>query len=210
MITSYATLQTAILNWLGRSSDTDAVARVPEWIQLAEDEMRLNMNRLMLRQGETKDTSFTISAEYTALPSGFIRQRYLRLEGNPPTPLDYIDPQTVERYTLLTSTTEKPQLFTIQGNQLRVIPKPDTTYTCTFGYWTLPNLSVTDPNWLLTAHPKIYLKASLAEAYNYYSDEDSEIKERADVMRMLDQLQTVDGSDAQGSALKMRTDGGTP
>lgn len=210
MITSYATLQTAILNWLGRSSDTDAVTRAPEWIQMAEDELRLNMNRLMLRQGETKDISFSISTEYTALPSGFIRQRYLRLEGNPPQALDYINPQTIERFTLLTGQTGKPKVFTIQGNQVRVIPAPDATYSCTFGYWTLPSLSVTDPNWLLTAHPKLYLKAALAEAYDYYADDENEQGSRMEVERLLDRLCTVDSSDAQGSALKMRVDGGTP
>lgn len=210
-ITDYASLQTAVLSYLNRSGDADAVAQAPLWIQLAEDELRLNMNRLMVRQGETRDTSVTISTEYTALPSGFIRQRYLRLEGNPPQFLDYVAPQAVERWTNLTGQAAQPKLFTIQGNQLRVIPAPDASYATTFGYYTLPSLSNgTTTNWLITAHPKIYLKASLAEAFEYYRDDDGAMKQRLDMDRLLTQLSTVDGSDAQGSALRIRVDSSGP
>jgi hypothetical protein len=134
---TYANLQTEILAKLNRASDTDAATRAVTWITLAEDEMRMALTRLMVRQGETKDDAFSIASEYTALPSGFFRARNLVITSSKPNAnLEYIPPHKVDGLAPYADS-GKPQAFTIQGNQLRVIPPPDTTYTASFTYYAL-------------------------------------------------------------------------
>ena len=209
---TYANLQLEILAKLNRASDTDAVTRCPSWITLAEDEMRLALNRLLARQGETVNTAFTISSEYTALPSGFYRMRSnpVITSVNPKQVLDYTPPTVAEQWDPAMSAA-KPTRWTIQGNQLRVSPAPDASYTATLAYFALPSLSVSNTsNWLLAAHPKIYFKAALAEAYDYYENYDAKNDAQADRDRLFDAIYTSDGVDQQGTRMRARPDGRTP
>jgi len=211
MITDYATLQTSVLAWINRTNDADAVSVCPLWVQMAENELRMAMSRMMVRYGEVRDPAFSISSEYTNLPDGFIRARLLRLEGNTPRELEYMPPQAIERLTLLTSGADKPKIYTIQGNQLRVIPAPDTTYTATFTYYSLPSLSVSNTtNWLLTAYPLIYLFAVIAYAYDYYKDYAGKADKLADMSRLLTELEITEAQGAAASALRMRVDSSCP
>lgn len=210
-ISSYSDLQTAVLNYLVRVNDTDAQTRVLEWIVLAEDELRMDMAKLMLTAGETNDTAFSIGSEYVALPTGFIRARSIRINGNTTRALNYLPPQVMERRTDLTSSSAEPFFYTIQGGQLRFLAAPDTTYTATFAYYALAALTSPAPtNWLLLAHPKIYLRAVLTEAYEYYEDYDKAQVSRADVARLLAKVETTEGQGQAASALQMRPNGSTP
>lgn len=207
---TYANLQAEILAKINRAGDSDAVTRCPSWITLAEDEMRMALTRLMVRQGETKDSTFAISSEYTALPSGFFRIRNIKINGSPTQNLDYVTPEVADNWDVY-GDQNKPRLYTIQNNQLRVYPAPDTPYTATFTYFALPSLSVANTtNWLLTAHPKIYFKSALAEAYDYYDNDNARDLAQSDRDRMFDAIYKSDGSDQQGANLKTRVDGATP
>jgi hypothetical protein len=207
---TYAHLQTYILGRINRSLDTDAATAVIDWIALAEDELRLAARRLQLRQGETVNAAFTISAEYTALPSGFYRQRSLLLTGAPNVELDFVPPNVSDRWGL-NANADKPVAYTVQGNQIRVTPPPDTSYAGIFTYFGLPSLSNSNTtNWLLTAHPKIYVAATLAEAYAYYGNDTKQAKAESDRERLLFAAYESDGSDQMGSNQRMQSDGGCP
>jgi hypothetical protein len=208
---TYANLQTEILAKLNRAADSDAVTRVVSWITLAEDEMRMALTRLMVYQGETKNDAFSISAEYTVLPSGFFRARNLVINSvTPYINMDYIPPKQVDQLDPY-AIADRPRHYTIQGGQLRVIPPPDTTYTASFTYYALPSLSNSQTtNWLLTAHPKLYFIAALAEAYAYYDDGDKWMAAQQDRDRLLSAIYTSDGSDQQGVNMRIRVDNGTP
>lgn len=208
---TYANLQLEILAKLNRAGDTDAVARCVSWITLAENEIRASLNRLMARQGETRDPAFSIAAEYTALPAGFYRGRQILLTSvNPRVILDYVPPSVADSWDMYASA-NTPRLWTIQGGQLRVFPTPNTTYTATFTYWALPSLSGSQTsNWLLAAHPKLYFKAALCEAYDYYDDAENKQSAIADREMLLDKINLADSSDQQGTRLKVRVNGATP
>ena len=207
---TYANLQTEILAKINRT-DTDAVTRCPSWIKLAEDEIRLSLNRLMVRQGETRKTDYTISSEFTALPDDFYRVRSVVITtSNPKVVLDYATPSQADNWNPY-SVTSVPRYWTIQGNQLRVYPSPDASYTATLTYYSLPALSSTNTtNWLLTSHPKIYFKGALVEAYDYYENYDARALAISDREMLLDNLNMADGSDQQGSNMRMRVSGGNP
>ena len=207
---TYTNLQASILAWLNRVSDADAATRCPDWITLAEDEMRMALNRLMVRQGEVNNATFAINSEYTALPSGFYRFRSIKINSTPIQPLEYVSPQLADRWDSL-ATPNLPRLYTIQNNQLRVFPPPDAAYTATITYYALPSLSVSNAsNWMLAAHPKLYLKAALAEAYDYYENNDKFAQNTQERERMISALSTSDSSDQQGTAMRIRTDNGSP
>lgn len=207
---TYANLQTEILTKLVRQNDTDAQVRVLTWISLAEDEMRMAFNRLKVRFGEIKDPAFAITAEYTPLPTGFYSFRTIKLNTSPVQVLDYVAPEVADRWDD-NATPGQPQLRSIQGNQLRVFPPPDASYTATAFYYALTALSGSNTsNWLLAAHPKLYYKAALAEAYDYYEDDEGYQAASADRDRMLSAISTSDSSDQQGSGMRMRVNGATP
>jgi hypothetical protein len=62
-----------------------------------------------------------------------------------------------------------PTMASIVGSSLYLAPVPDDSYSLLLDYEvSLPSLSATQTsNWLLAAHPDVYLFASLAEAAPY-------------------------------------------
>lgn len=177
-ISTYSELLTAAENWLTRS-DSDTVARIPEWITLTEEvatwgseDPELPIKRLRCRQMEQRATA-TISSEYTSLPTAsdagaFLEMRQVKLNTDPTTYLEYLTPQEMDsRWT--SSTTAKPEFFTIVGSELRVAPSPDTSYTAEMWYYkAIPALTSTNTtNWLLTAAPGVYLYGVLFHAVPY-------------------------------------------
>ena len=162
-ITTYAQLQTATANWLDR---TDLSARIPEFIELAE----ANFNRVS-RQPDmiAKDDSFSIAGRYTTLPANTLEIIRIVVDLTPVIVLEYLTPEEISQRRIVMSSTGKPYYFTMIGgssNQLEVLPSPDSTYTSSIVYYTrIAALSDSaTSNWLLAAHPDIYLFGTLVEA----------------------------------------------
>lgn len=170
-ITTYAQLQTATANWLDR---TDLSARIPEFIELAE----ANFNRV-IRQPDmiAKDDSFSIAGRYTTLPANTLEIIRIVVDLTPVIVLEYLTPEEISQRRIVMSSTGKPYYFTMIGgssNQLEVLPSPDSTYTSSIVYYTrIAALSDSaTSNWLLAAHPDIYLFGTLVEAEPYLKNDE--------------------------------------
>ena len=170
-ITTYAELQTATANWLDR---TDLTARIPEFIELSE----ANFNRV-IRQPDmvTKDDSFSITSRYNTLPSDTLEIVRIVLDLTPVIVLEYMTPEEISERRVSMSATGKPYYFTVIGgssDQLEVVPSPDSTYTSSIVYYTrIAALSdAATSNWLLAAHPDIYLFGTLVEAEPYLKNDE--------------------------------------
>jgi len=170
-ISTYAELQTATANWLDR---TDLTARIPEFIELAE----ANFNRVV-RQPDmvTKNDSFSIAGRYTTLPTDTLEIVRIVIDLTPVIVLEYLTPEEISERRIVMSATGKPYYFTVIGgssNQLEVVPSPDDTYTSSIVYYTrIPALTDSaTTNWLLTAHPDIYLFGTLVEAEPYLKNDE--------------------------------------
>ena len=170
-ITTYAELQTATANWLDR---TDLTARIPEFIELSE----ANFNRV-IRQPDmvTKNDSFSIASRYNTLPSDTLEIVRIVLDLTPVVVLEYLTPEEISERRVSMSATGKPYYFTVIGgstNQLEVVPSPDSTYTSSIVYYTrIAALSDSaTSNWLLAAHPDIYLFGTLVEAEPYLKNDE--------------------------------------
>jgi hypothetical protein len=208
--TSYGELQTAILKWLNRAGDTEAASACPDWIALAEDEMRMGMGRLHVRQGETVNEAFAITSAYTDLPSGFFGLRAIVIAGVSPRVLEYMAPGTADTWPSL-DTAGEPRYYTIQGNKIRVFPAPDGAYTANLTYYALPSLTGSNPtNWLLAAHPKLYLYASLAEAAAFFEDAEKAALYEAKREQLLNAIAASDSAFGFGSSMQIRVAGGAP
>ncbi len=155
-ITTYAQLQSAIDSWLNHQLFS---ARSPDFIMLFEAAAN---RRLRVRQQETSTTLVPSSGDAT-LPTDYLSWRQARWDGATPRVLDYAEPDyLVSKFPTVTTT--PPSLFTIEGSTFST--RSSDTTNITFKYFAkVAALSDSAPtNWLLTAHPDIYLFGSLVEA----------------------------------------------
>ena len=71
-MTTYATLKSDITEYMARSDITDALKAT--FVRIAESEIRRSVR---IGAMEVTDTSFAVSSQSTALPTGFIAMRSL-------------------------------------------------------------------------------------------------------------------------------------
>ena len=168
-ITNYSTLKSAIADFLNRS---DLTAVIPTFIALTEAQME---RPLRVRQMIERSTA-SIDTQYSALPSDFLEAKTFKLTSSTPIqPLEFVTPEQMDDLDASIGTaTGKPLYFTIIGNQVRVNPRPDSTYTAELIYFSkLPRLSDSNTtNWLLTSSPDAYLYGSLMHAAPYLKDDE--------------------------------------
>jgi hypothetical protein len=170
--TTYATLQTAIADFLHR---TDLTAVIPDFITLAE--ARLNGD-VVGRSMDTRTTLTTTAGGTTAdrlvtLPTDMLEIRRLTLMTNPAVVLNYKTPdQLVQDNAYLTSTSA-PNCFTVIAGSIELSPNPDAVYSLELVYkQRIPALSVSNTsNWVLAQSPNAYLYGSLLSAAPYMQDD---------------------------------------
>lgn len=167
-ISTYAELQTAIGNWLGRPGDSTITGIIPDWIALAE--VRVN-RELRIRAMEERATA-TISGPYAALPNDFLAMRNFQLNTNPVTSMDLVSPELIDRI-VAGSGAGRPRLYAIVNDEIQLAPAPDGPYPAEMVYWKkFEALLPTAPsNWLLANAPDVYLFGSLVEAAGYLGDD---------------------------------------
>jgi hypothetical protein len=155
-ITTYGELRTAIGNWLDHGLFT---ARIPEFIALFEASAN---RRLRVRQMETS-ISLTPSSGSASLPSDYLAWRRVTWTGSTGVELQYVHPSYL-RAADPSASSGVPRHFTIEGSMLKVRPADDAALE--FNYFQkVPALSDSvSTNWLLGAHPDLYLFGSLVEA----------------------------------------------
>ncbi len=118
--------------------------------------------------------------------------------------------ETIDSLDILASRTNaagKPTYFSIVGNQIRVVPAPDTSYTGELTYYAkLYKLSSTvASNWLLTSSPDIYLYGALLQAAPYLQDDARISVWSALYLAGIEQLQLADDrSTTSGGSLTAR------
>jgi hypothetical protein len=163
----YASLQLNIADWLNRD---DVTAVIPDFIALAEAEMKRRLRRTSTR------AAITISSERTILPDDVAEVRSLYLT----TGIKKMD-QPMRQCTLAmiaeslakyNGETGRPRDFNLRGNVLTVSPIPDQTYTAAIYYFRqLTPLATSDTNVVLTEAPDAYLYGALLQAAPYLEDD---------------------------------------
>jgi hypothetical protein len=158
-ISTYAELQTAAMSFMGREGDTALAAVVDEAIAMAE----AKFNRT-LRVSQMEDTeSVTLTDGVGTLPSDFLSaRRVVDTYGSSDAVLEYATPEWCAQ-TYPTSPAGYAAHYTIIGGSLYVFPLSSGPITLNY-YAKVPALSASNTtNWLLTAHPDLYLQQTLVE-----------------------------------------------
>ena len=167
-LTSYSTLKSSIADWLNRD---DLTSVIPDFISLAEAQIE----RRVPTQKMVKRANATIDTPFSALPADFLSAKSLVLTSTAPVqPLVFLTEDELDSKKWVYRTTGKPIYFALVGNQIEVLPAPDTSYTAELTYVaTLAKLSDSNTsNWVLERHPDVYLYGSLLQAAPYLRDDE--------------------------------------
>jgi len=166
-ISTYTELKTAIANFLARH---DLTSVIPDFIQLAE----ATMSRELETRSQEKRATATLTSgdEYIALPTDLREVREVKLNTTPLTVLTYYSPVALDS-NFSSGGVGKPKGFSIIGDEMKMRPVPDDSYTAEIIYiGSITALSDSNAtNNILTRSPDAYLYGSLAEAYAYLLDE---------------------------------------
>jgi len=167
-ISTYSELQTAVANWLDR---TDLTARVPEFIALAEAQMN---RRLRVRQMVARAEA-ALASEFVEAPSDMLAPIQLALERSESDIrlLQYLAPERLLAEKVGGDSSGEPELYSVVGGSLQLLPAPDATYTGELTYYgKIPPLASNATNWLLSAYPDAYLYGALVQAAPYLVDDE--------------------------------------
>lgn len=128
---------------------------------------------LETRSQEKRATASTVGGnEYLSLPTDLREVREVKLNTTPLTVLSYYSPVALDE-KFASGGQGKPLGYSIIGDEIKLRPVPDTTYSLEIVYiGTINALSATNAtNNILTRSPDAYLYGALAEAYAYLLDE---------------------------------------
>ena len=192
-INTYTTLVAAATEYLAREEDATLVARVPDFITLAE----AKFNRILLHPRMETIATLAVDTgdadpEYLDLPSDFQTMRRARLSGVEGKPrLQFMSRTQLDDYRHSNDNTSgQPVYFTIIGDQMELVPTPNEDYDVEIVYRAnIPAInSGNSTNWLLTMAPDLYLYGVLLEAAPYMKADERIAVWVAGVESALDQL----------------------
>jgi len=219
MINTYATLQTAVANWLDRSDLTD---RIPEFIALAEARMNRTLRlALMLNVDQTTlggAATLVAGTRDYALPSGYLQMVDFHLRTSPITTLSYLTPENMNRMWA-GSQGGKPLAYTIFSDNssgtpiksVRLGPAPASAYDYSIMFYkkidALSDSNTTEQ--MLTNNPDVYLYGALLEAEPFLMNDQRVQLWATAFQEALRALQEQDNKDRHsGSAMRVMNTGG--
>jgi hypothetical protein len=166
-----AELRTSIKDWSKRNDLTDA--QIDDLIVLTEREF----NRVIRHPAmEQRDQAFTISGEYTTLPTGCRELRSILITNSPSHPLKLISPQAADDY-FDNQDTGTPLHYMVSGDggtlSLRVIPAPSSSFNADILYFAAFD-ALTDAvsNYIFANHPDVYLWGALVQLSPFIADDE--------------------------------------
>ncbi len=175
LISDYASLQSAVTEYLARDQDTTLIARIPSFVQLAEAKFN---RQLFVRQMERRAIAVidlrSSGPEFVALPSDFQSMRRIRLASVTGKPcLEFKSGVQIDEYRFgISNVPARPRYFTVLGNELELAPTPDAAYTIEMVYrQAVPPLASSGTNWLLALAPDLYLYGTLLESAPYIKED---------------------------------------
>ena len=162
VITSYATLQTAVADYLARD---DLASYIPNFIQNAENKLYRSIN---LRNEETA-LSVSISSGLATVPTGsgveFKALKFAYYDATPVHPLQWVSIEELYRdYPNRSTSTTSPSVISREGTSFIFGPAAADGTLKGIYYAKKAGLRTTDPSWYVTNAPDVLLYASLLEA----------------------------------------------
>lgn len=196
-ITTYAELQTEIAAWVNK---TNLTAKIPDFVTLAE--AKLN-RRLRTRWQETTLAATDIDTDFhIAIPSTAVAVKALWREADPTWRVEQKDLSYVVENR--DSSGGLARFYAWDGSNWTFDGAGDDI-TGTY-FIKVPALATASTNWLLTAHPDVYLFTSLEFAAKYLRDVEGALAWRAESDNLIAELNSVSQADqVSGGPLIART-----
>lgn len=207
MITSFATLKSAIADFLVRDDLTDVI---PTFISFAE----ARIDRELTHWRQELRSEAALDAQYMTLPTDFLRPIRLQITDTPSSEVKPISTaQMMQMRQDRGDVGGRPQYYAITATSLELFPTPDDTYNASLVYYgRISALSDTNTtNWLLSEAPDVYLYGSLIHSAPYLKDDARVAVWEALFAQGLANLNTsADAARWGGSGLTMKTRRGAP
>jgi len=199
-ITTYAELVAAVGNWLDHNL---FAARTPEFIALFE----AAANRSLRVREQEATATLTPSSVAVALPADYLAWRRVTWTGAPRVELQYVHPSYLQA-AYPSSPTDVPRIFTIEGSTLKVRPLDTTPLELDY-FQKIPALSDGTPtNWLLAAHPDLYLFGALVEAEMFGVNDERAPQWKARRDEVFDEIEKLSNKTRGAGAVRVM--GATP
>ena len=175
VITNYATLQTAVADYLARD---DLSTFVPNFVQNCENKLYRTLN---LRNEETA-LSVNISSGVAAVPSTFKALKFAYYNSSPIALLEWVTLDELYSKYPVRSNSSTPAVISREGTNFVFGPVADDLTAGLKGiyYAKKDPLRTTDPSWYVTNAPEVLLYGSLLEAEPFIKNDP-----RIPVWRML-------------------------
>ena len=176
-ITSYASLQANIADWLNR---TDLTAAIPTFIQLAESSIKRRLKTRHKTRYEF-DTEADVGSYTMPTANAGAYAIVVTAPAGDEGGIDMVAPQHLwANRRLNKGITDRPVMGCIIGDTLLLSPLPDGAYTMELIYEGFSVLSdVNTTNYVLDDYPDLYLCGALLEAEPYlHNDQRIQVWER--------------------------------
>lgn len=167
-IGTYAQLKTAMANWLrpNATASSDMVARIPEYISLAQGEL----NALLATHPRMQTiASLTITSGFATVPDRLLNVIAIQLSASPWTELDVRSTPLAQSYG---DALTLPTSYAWVGSQFAFDSLASTTAYIAFHQGLAALSADADTDWLLTTYPNAYLYGALRHADRRLVDEE--------------------------------------
>lgn len=201
-MSTFADLRTQALDYLDRPELTD---QFPLWVRL----FQAKLNRLLRTGGGERQATLTPDplTGGAALPDDYQAWRSVVPVSRPAWPLPYAAPDVLARERPCGPVGGIPRLFTIEGSTLFPAPVGQIALTYYRGVSAYVDGSTAD--WILIAHPDLYLYGVLTEAELYLKNDERAAMWQAQAANALADLMSAD-RDARWGRARVMMAGATP
>lgn len=170
---NYASLVSQIQDFC-ESSETNFVAEIPNFVQLAENQIYNAVQLPALRKNQTG--TVTASNPYLTLPTDWLATYSLAVQTGSPASYSFLLDKDVnyirEAFPAPTSTGVPTHYAIFDSNTVILGPTPDQSYTVELHYFYYPTSIVTaGSTWLGDNFPSALLYGSLRHAYLFQKGE---------------------------------------
>lgn len=203
VISTYATLLTALANWSERS---DLTALLPDFVNYAQQEigrtLRANVNLM------TADV--TVSGEFVTVPTGFRAMKRFYYDTTPRRTITMCSPEMRADVTAEYASGSYATHAAVEGGNLAFGPVPTGGGTARALFYATPDALVddTDTNAVLTLYPFMYLYGALAELFRYLEDNDKADRYENRFRGLIKDTNLSEAQDGQRGATQGRASGG--
>lgn len=167
-LSTYTELVDSVSAWLNRD---DMDAYIPDFVTAMEAGLNRDLRvRQMIVRAVTTPPADEPREE---LPVGYLELKALQFNSNPITVPEYVTPAWMRAYRRQSSTSSgAPTKYTIEGSQFLFDTTPAGLMLEIMYYQRIPSLEAAGTNWLLSAHPDIYLYGTLIHSAPFLKDDE--------------------------------------